>query len=48
MDKAKLIMLIAGGLLCVGALTLEAYIWIKYGNMPAGEVPAWVMWFMGK
>lgn len=30
------------------ALIFEFYIWIKYGNMPAGEVPAWVMWFMGK
>lgn len=48
MNKYEKMLFIAGGILCLGALTLEAYVWIKYGNMPACQVPAWVMWVMGK
>lgn len=40
-------LLLLGGI-CLACIVFEIYIWCKYGNMPAGEVPAWVMWFMGR
>lgn len=30
----------------LGLGVLEIYIWVKYGNMPISEIPAWVLFFM--
>lgn len=33
-------------LLVVSFIGLKIYIWVKYGNVPYGEAPSWVQWFM--
>ena len=30
----------------IGIVSFEIYLWVKYGNMPHDEIPAWVWWFM--
>lgn len=45
------LVLVAGaicGAICVAAIGFEIYVWCKYGNMPAGEVPTWVLIFLGR
>lgn len=34
------------GLVGLAFVGLEIYVWIKYGNMPYDQIPAWVWWFM--
>lgn len=43
--------LIIGGAAVVAALTLgygamSVYCFATYGGLPAGEIPAWALWFM--
>lgn len=35
-------------LLSLTFTVLEIYVWIKYGGMPAGEIPGWALWLMFK
>lgn len=36
------------GVIVAGVLVFYIWIWVKYGNTPYGEVPAWINWFMGR
>lgn len=34
--------------ICVFGIAFGVHVCIEYGNKPITEVPAWVMWMMGK
>ena len=49
-EKLKLTLIIIGlfllmclGIICVG---WSIYAFVKYGNKPITEIPAWALWFM--
>ena len=47
MERVIQFIIIAIGVLIVLALIgLEIYVWVVYGNKPAGEVPLWALWLL--
>jgi len=41
-----LVVAIVLGLILLTLVGANIYFWIKYGNKPVSEIPAWVFWFM--
>lgn len=33
-------------LITLAVIGLEIYVWVEYGNKPAGEIPLWALWLL--